>query len=65
MLAPILMWNLSDDTSLAFYAYYEHDRDIFSTRFYPAVGALLLNPAGQIARDLFLGDTNTEKFNPN
>lgn len=63
MLAPSLTWNPSDDTSLTLYAYYQRDRDIFSPRFYPAVGTLLPNPAGQIPREVFLGDTNAEEFN--
>ena len=63
MLAPSLTWNPNDDTSLTLYAYYQRDRDIFSPRFYPAVGTLLPNPAGQIPRDVFLGDTNANEFN--
>lgn len=63
MLAPSLTWNPNDDTSLTLYAYYQRDRDIFSPRFYPAVGTLLPNPAGQIPREVFLGDTNAEEFN--
>lgn len=63
LLAPSLTWNPSTDTSLTLYGYYQRDRDIFSPRFYPAIGTLLPNPAGQIPRDIFLADPNANQFN--
>ncbi|WP_152980050.1 TonB-dependent siderophore receptor [Mesorhizobium sp. 1M-11] len=63
LLAPSLTWNPSTDTSLTLYGYYQRDRDIFSPRFYPAIGTLLPNPAGQIPRDVFLADPNANQFN--
>lgn len=62
MLAPSLTWAPTDQTSLTLYGYYQKDRPIFSPRFYPAVGTLIDNPAGQIPRDLYLGDPNAEIF---
>ncbi|MFC3221222.1 TonB-dependent siderophore receptor [Tianweitania populi] len=63
MLAPSITWAPTDDTSLTLYGYYQHDVPVFSPRFYPAPGTLLPNPAGQIPRDVFLGDPNWGEFN--
>lgn len=63
LIAPSLTWSPSEDTSLTLYGYYQRDRDIFNPRFYPAVGTLLPNPAGQIPRDVYLGDPNANQFN--
>lgn len=63
MLQLSLAWNPSVDTSLTVYGYYQLDSITFSPRFYPAVGTLLPNPAGQIPRDVFLSDTNAPPFN--
>lgn len=65
MIAPALTWSPSDDTSLTFYGYYQHDEPIFSPRFYPAYGTLLPNPDGQIPRDVFLGDPDWGGFQRN
>ncbi|MET3792868.1 TonB-dependent siderophore receptor [Aquamicrobium terrae] len=62
MLAPSLTWSPDTDTSLTLYGYYQHDRPIFSPRFYPAAGTLLPNPAGEIPRDLFLGEPDSGSF---
>lgn len=63
MFAPSVTWAPTDDTTLTGYLHYQRDRDIFSPRFYPANGTLLPNPAGEIPRDLFLGDPSADKFN--
>lgn len=62
MLAPSLTWAPSDATSLTLHGYYQHDRPVFSPRFYPAVGTLLPNANGQIPRSLYLGDPNANVF---
>ena len=62
MIAPSVTWSPTADTSLTLYGYYQHDRPVFSPRFYPAAGTLLPNPAGQIPRDLFLGEPDTGVF---
>lgn len=62
MLAPSISWVPTDDTSLTVYGYYQNDTPVFSPRFYPAVGTLLPNPAGQIPRDVFLGDPTWGSF---
>jgi iron complex outermembrane receptor protein len=62
MLAPSLTWSPTAQTSLTLYGYYQHDRPVFSPRFYPAIGTLLPNPAGQIPRDVFLGDPDWGGF---
>lgn len=61
--APSLTWKPSDQTTITGYLHYRRDRDDFSPRFYPAHGTLLDNPAGQIPRDLFLGDPGAKEFN--
>lgn len=63
MLAPSLTWSPTADTTLTLYGYFQRDRPVFSPRFYPAVGTLLLNPFGQIPRDVFLGDPDWGEFN--
>lgn len=62
MIAPSLTWSPTDQTSLTLYGYYQHDRPVFNPRFYPAIGTLLPNPAGQIPRDVFLGDPDWGGF---
>lgn len=62
MIAPSLTWAPTKDTSLTLYGYYQRDRPVFSPRFYPAIGTLLPNPAGQIPRDVFLGDPDWGGF---
>ena len=62
MLAPSVTWSPTAETTLTVYGYYQHDRPVFSPRFYPAAGTLLPNPAGQIPRDLFLGEPDTGTF---
>ncbi|MBK4215117.1 TonB-dependent siderophore receptor [Paracoccus caeni] len=61
--APSLTWTPDDRTTITAYAHYRRDRDDFSPRFYPAHGTLLPNPAGDIPRDLFLGDPAATDFN--
>lgn len=63
MIAPSLTWAPTKDTSLTMYGYYQRDRPVFNPRFYPAIGTLLPNPAGQIPRDVFLGDPDWGGFN--
>lgn len=63
MLAPSITWAPTDDTHLTLYGYYQRDTPTFSPRFYPATGTLLPNPAGQIPRDVFLGDPDFGGFN--
>lgn len=63
MIAPSVTWAPTKDTSLTMYGYYQRDRPVFNPRFYPAIGTLLPNPAGQIPRDVFLGDPNWGGFN--
>ena len=62
-LAPSLTWAPTDATRVTVYAYWQKDHDTFSPRFYPAAGTLLPNPAGEIPRDLFLGDPAADNFN--
>ncbi|TKT74280.1 TonB-dependent siderophore receptor [Aquamicrobium sp. LC103] len=62
MVAPSVTWSPTAETSLTLYGYYQHDRPVFSPRFYPAAGTLLPNPAGQIPRDLFLGEPDEGVF---
>lgn len=62
MIAPSLTWAPSDNTSLTLHGYYQKDDPVFNPRFYPAYGTLLPNPAGQIPRDVFLGDPNWGGF---
>jgi iron complex outermembrane receptor protein len=62
MLAPSITWAPTDDTNLTLYGYYQRDTPVFSPRFYPATGTLLPNPAGQIPRDVFLGDPDFGNF---
>ena len=61
--APSLTWEPGDSTRLTAFAYYQKDEDTFSPRFYPAHGTLLPNPAGEIPRDLYLGDPAADEFN--
>lgn len=63
MFAPSLTWAPMAGTSLTTYAHYQKDEDTFSPRFYPAHGTLLPNPAGEIPRDLYLGDPVADEFN--
>jgi iron complex outermembrane receptor protein len=63
MVAPSITWAPTDDTNLTLYGYYQRDTPTFSPRFYPATGTLLPNPAGQIPRDVFLGDPSFGEFN--
>ncbi len=62
MIAPSVTWSPTAETSLTLYGYYQHDDPVFSPRFYPAYGTLLPNPAGQISRDVFLGDPDWGGF---
>lgn len=62
MIAPAITWSPNEETSLTLYGYYQHDDPVFSPRFYPAYGTLLPNPAGQIPRDVFLGDPDWGGF---
>lgn len=62
MVAPSLTWSPTAQTSLTLHGYYQHDRPVFSPRFYPAAGTLLPNPDGQLPRDLFLGEPDSGVF---
>lgn len=64
MLAPSLTWQVTPDTVLTAFAYYQKDNpDNFNPRFYPATGTLIDNPAGNIPRDLYMGDPSLNEFN--
>ncbi|WP_050461565.1 TonB-dependent siderophore receptor [Herbaspirillum autotrophicum] len=62
MVAPSLTWRPSAATSLTLQAYYQKDDPLMSARFYPVVGTLQPNPAGQIPRNLYLGEPTTDTF---
>ena len=62
MLAPSLTFRPDADTNFTVYGYLQQDRPVFSPRFYPATGTLIDNPAGNIPRDVFLGDPTWGKF---
>lgn len=63
MLAPSLTWKPTGQTSLTVHGYYQRDKPVFSPRFYPALGTLIDNPAGNIPRNRFFGDPNLSEFN--
>lgn len=62
LLAPSLTYSPTDDTHVTVYGILQRDRPVFSPRFYPATGTLLDNPAGNIPRDVFLGDPTWGHF---
>jgi len=54
-LAPAITWRPSADTSFTLLAHYLNE-DLSPRNFMPAVGTLLANPLGQIARNRNLGE---------
>ena len=61
MLAPSLLWRISDQTSLTLLAHYIK-ADSKSLQFLPSQGTLTANPIGKIPRFTFLGNTDWDDF---
>lgn len=65
-IAPALTWKPTDQTSLTLLSYYQEIRSRFSAPV-NADGSVFANPFGgpRIPRDLFLGDTDFDRYNIN
>ncbi|WP_155823635.1 TonB-dependent siderophore receptor [Gloeocapsa sp. PCC 7428] len=58
-IAPVLDWRISDNTSLTFSGEYLSLNSVF-TPGQPAVGTILPNPNGAIARNLYIGEPDSD-----
>ena len=62
LIAPSLTWNISEQTSLTFFAQYQKDNDVPEPQGLPSVGTVLPNPNGKIDRDRFIGEPNFNSY---
>jgi len=58
LVAPVLTWRISDATTLTLEGEYFNEQNTFEPGL-PAIGTILPNPNGNIARETFLGDPSS------
>lgn len=63
MIAPSLTWRPSAATQFTLLAHYQKEDPRISAPFYPSLGTLRPNPAGDISRSVHLGEPGSDYFN--
>lgn len=62
MIAPMITWRPSTDTSLTVHASYTKDPSSYQPNWLPALGTLQTNPNGQIPRNFFSAHPNLNTY---
>ncbi|WP_447588270.1 TonB-dependent siderophore receptor [Aquipseudomonas campi] len=62
LIAPSLTWNISEQTTLTFFAQYQKDNDSPNAQALPAIGTVLPNPNGKVPRHRFNGEPDFNSY---
>jgi iron complex outermembrane receptor protein len=63
LIAPMITWRPTTDTTLTIRALHDHDPSSYQPNWLPALGTLQVNPNGQIPRNFFSGNPNYNNYN--